>query len=46
MASSRETPGTSVGYCMARNKPAWARCHTGIPTRSTPSRVIDPPVTK
>ena len=28
-ASSRDTPGTSVGYCMARNSPAWARCHGG-----------------
>ena len=25
--SDRRTPGTSVGYCMARNSPAWARSH-------------------
>ena len=25
----RLTPGTSIGYCMARNRPAWARFHVG-----------------
>ena len=43
--SSRDTPGTSVGYCMARNSPAWARSHGASASRSTPSRVTDPPVT-
>ena len=27
--SSTLTPGTSIGYCMARNSPAWARCQVG-----------------
>ena len=44
-ASSSDTPGTSVGYCMARNRPACARCHGGSASRSTPSRVTDPAVT-
>ena len=38
-----DTPGTSVGYCMARNRPAWARSHAGRASRSTPSRVTVPP---
>ena len=40
--SSSDTPGTSVGYCMARNRPAWARCHGAMASTSTPSRVTDP----
>ena len=40
--SSSDTPGTSVGYCMARNSPAWARFHAGSERRSTPSRVTEP----
>ena len=38
----RPRPGTSVGYCMARNRPAWARSHGARPSRSTPSRVTEP----
>ena len=34
-----ETPGTSTGYCMARNRPARARSSTVIDRTSTPSRV-------
>ena len=39
------TPGTSTGYCMARNSPCAARCHVGSPSSSTPSIVTDPRVT-
>ena len=42
--SSSDTPGTSVGYCMARNRPAWARSHVSRASTSTPSRVTEPPV--
>ena len=31
-----ETPGTSTGYCMARNRPARARSSTLISTTSWP----------
>ena len=40
-----ETPGTSTGYCIARNSPARARSSTFIARTSTPSRVTEPPVT-
>ena len=39
-----ETPGTSTGYCIARNSPARARSSTDIASRSSPSRVTLPPV--
>ena len=39
-----DTPGTSTGYCMARNSPARARSSTLISSTSSPSRVIDPEV--
>ena len=38
------TPGTSTGYCMARNSPARARSSTVIDSTSTPSSVTVPPV--
>src|SRR3954453_18605856 len=38
------TPGTSTGYCMARNRPARARSSTVIARTSSPSRVTVPPV--
>ena len=40
-----DTPGTSTGYCMARNRPARARSSTLISSTSSPSSVIEPPVT-
>ena len=40
-----ETPGTSIGYCMARNRPARARSSTLIARTSSPSSVIEPDVT-
>ena len=40
-----ETPGTSTGYCIARNSPARARSSTVIASTSAPSRVTVPPVT-
>jgi hypothetical protein len=40
-----ETPGTSTGYCMARNNPARARSSTVIASTSSPSRVTEPDVT-
>ena len=43
--SSRRTPGTSVGYCMARYSPAAARSHGGRASTSTPSSVTEPPST-
>ena len=39
-----ETPGTSTGYCMARNRPARARSSTLSSARSVPSRVTEPEV--
>ena len=39
------TPGTSTGYCMARNRPARARSSTFIARTSSPSSVTVPPVT-
>ncbi len=44
-ASSRLTPGTSVGYCGTMNSPAWARFHVGRARRSMPSRLTPPAVT-
>jgi len=41
-----ETPGTSTGYCMARNTPARARSSMLIASTSAPSSVIDPEVTR
>src|SRR5665647_3195327 len=38
------TPGTSTGYCMARNIPARARASTVIASTSAPSRVTEPEV--
>ena len=38
------TPGTSTGYCMARNMPARARSSTVIASTSSPSRVTVPEV--
>ena len=43
--STSETPGTSIGCCMARNSPARARCQVGSDRMSMPSRVTDPPST-
>ena len=40
-----EMPGTSTGYCMARNSPARARSSTLMSNTSAPSRVTVPPVT-
>ena len=40
-----ETPGTSTGYCMARNSPARALASTLIASTSSPSSVIEPWVT-
>src|SRR5436305_12301373 len=37
-----ETPGTSTGYCIARNSPARARSSTLIASTSAPSRVTVP----
>ena len=39
-----DTPGTSTGYCMARNNPARARSSTANSLNSTPSRRAEPPV--
>ncbi len=39
------TPGTSTGYCMARNSPALARASTLMASTSSPSRVTEPLVT-
>ena len=39
------TPGTSTGYCMARNSPARARASTLMASTSSPSSVIEPWVT-
>src|SRR3954471_19900186 len=39
-----DTPGTSTGYCIARNRPARARSSTVIARTSSPSRVTVPPV--
>ena len=43
--SSRLTPGTSVGYCMTRCRPARPAATLGRASRSTPSRVTEPPST-
>ena len=40
-----ETPGTSTGYCIARNSPARARSSTVIASTSCPSSRIWPWVT-
>ena len=40
-----DTPGTSTGYCMARNSPARARSSTVMARTSSPSRVTLPLVT-
>ena len=40
-----DTPGTSTGYCMARNSPALARASTDIDSTSSPSSVTEPDVT-
>ncbi len=40
-----DTPGTSTGYCMARNSPARARASTDIASTSSPSSVTEPEVT-
>ena len=40
-----ETPGTSTGYCMARNRPARARSSTVMDSTSRPSSVTEPAVT-
>ena len=39
------TPGTSTGYCIARNSPARARSSTLIASTSSPSSVTLPEVT-
>ena len=39
-----DTPGTSTGYCIARNNPAFALSSTDISNKSLPSKVTDPPV--
>ena len=43
--SSMCTPGTSVGYCITRCRPATARSQVGNANMSTPSRVTVPSVT-
>ena len=40
-----DTPGTSTGYCMARNRPARARSSTVIASTSSPSSSTLPRVT-
>ncbi len=40
-----DTPGTSTGYCIARNSPARARSSTDIARTSSPSSVTVPDVT-
>src|SRR6266498_1635613 len=40
-----DTPGTSAGYCMARNRPALARASTVMASTSSPSSVTEPWVT-
>src|SRR5699024_11381949 len=40
-----DTPGTSVGYCIARNRPARARSSTSRSRRFTPSSSTSPSVT-
>lgn len=40
-----DTPGTSTGYCIARNRPARARSSTLMDRTSSPSSVTVPPVT-
>ncbi len=40
-----DTPGTSTGYCMARNRPARARSSTVIDSTSSPSSSTLPRVT-
>ncbi len=40
-----DTPGTSTGYCMARNRPARARASTDMASTSSPSSVTEPEVT-
>src|ERR1035438_10025289 len=40
-----DTPGTSTGYCMARNRPARARASTLMASTFSPSRVTEPWVT-
>ena len=44
--STTATPGTSVGYCITRCSPAWARCHVGIESRSRSSSITDPALTE
>ena len=39
-----DTPGTSTGYCIAKNNPALALSSTLISNTSAPSSVTDPPV--
>ena len=41
----RLTPGTSTGFCSARNSPARARSQAGRPVSSRPSMVMEPAVT-
>ena len=41
-----DTPGTSTGYCMARNRPARARASTLMASTSSPSSVTLPRVTR
>src|SRR5277367_4703041 len=41
-----DTPGTSTGYCMAKNRPARARSSTLISRTSSPSSVMEPEVTR
>ena len=43
--ASRRTPGTSMGYCMARYRPATARSYGAMARTSRPSSVTDPPST-
>ena len=39
-----ETPGTSTGYCIARNRPSLARSSASISTMSSPAKIAVPPV--
>ena len=39
-----DTPGTSTGYCIARNSPRRARSSASISAISCPSKRAEPPV--
>jgi hypothetical protein len=41
-----DTPGTSTGYCMAKNRPARARSSTLMSRTFSPSSMMEPDVTR